>query len=393
METNKNVLPEVVMFAGAPAANPAVYHRVRFLVGDPTAVIETRWPDGRSERLFLLRDIEMERARRSARADRVACPADFAPPEGLPGDREVATAQAAAEYVRRLGAKRVRCDRSLPLIYAHFLKKAGVEVECDVSLGVIERRCKDEQEIAWLQEAQQVTEEAVRMACRMIASAHARRDGVLVYEGEELTSERVRAAIDVWLLQRGYENPTSIVAGGPQGADCHDTGHGPLRTEEPVIVDVFPRCRATRYWGDCTRTVVHGSIADEIARMHATVVRAKAAAMAALRAGVTGQQVHEATLSVIRQAGYSVGLPPEGASEDYCAMTHGTGHGVGLEVHEPPLLDFGGPPLLAGDCLTIEPGLYCRARGGVRVEDMVIVTQEGYRSLSQLPEVLDWRDV
>lgn len=211
-------------------------------------------------------------------------------------------------------------------------------------------------------------------------------------DGAELTSERVRAEVDVWLLRQGYENPESIVAGGPQGADCHDHGHGTLRTGEPVIVDIFPRCRATRYWGDCTRTVVHGEVPEEVARAHSAVVRAKAAAIAAVRAGVTGQQVHEAATAVIKQAGFSVGLPPNGAPSTYCAMTHGTGHGVGLDVHEPPLLDRGGPQLVSGDCLTIEPGLYCRAWGGVRVEDLVVVTPGGCRNLNQLPEGLDWRD-
>lgn len=392
MAATASEVPQVVMFAGAPAVNPAVYHRVRFLVGDPTVVFELRWPDGRQERLFIVRDIEMERARRLARADRVACPADFTPAEGLSGDRETATAQAAAECLRRMGVSSVTCDRSLPIIYAHFLEQAHIEVRCDLQLGVLERRAKDDQEVAWLEQAQKVTEEAVRMACRLIARSTARRDGVLMLDGAELTSERVRAEVDVWLLRQGYENPESIVAGGPQGADCHDHGHGTLRTGEPVIVDIFPRCRATRYWGDCTRTVVHGEVPEEVARAHSAVVRAKAAAIAAVRAGVTGQQVHEAATAVIKQAGFSVGLPPNGAPSTYCAMTHGTGHGVGLDVHEPPLLDRGGPQLVSGDCLTIEPGLYCRAWGGVRVEDLVVVTPGGCRNLNQLPEGLDWRD-
>ena len=72
-------------------------------------------------------------------------------------------------------------------------------------------------------------------------------------------------------------------------------------------------------------------------------------------------------------------------------MTHGTGHAVGLEVHEPPLLDFGGPELLLGDCLTIEPGLYCRAIGGVRVEDMIILTEDGCQNLNSLYTGLDWK--
>jgi Xaa-Pro aminopeptidase len=136
--------------------------------------------------------------------------------------------------------------------------------------------------------------------------------------------------------------------------------------------------------------VVHGAISPELERMHAAVVAAKAAAAAACRAGVTGQAVHEATRQSILQAGYAMGLPPADAPDTYCAMTHGTGHGIGLDVHEPPLLDMGGPELVIGDAVTIEPGLYRRAVGGVRVEDMVIVTEDGCESLNRLPEGLDW---
>jgi Xaa-Pro aminopeptidase len=144
------------------------------------------------------------------------------------------------------------------------------------------------------------------------------------------------------------------------------------------------------YWGDCTRTVVHGQIPDEIRAMHATVRKAKAAAIAAVAAGVTGEDVHKATLQAIKQDGYSVGLPDESAPDSYCGITHGTGHGVGLDVHEPPLLDMKGPPLLAGDAITVEPGLYRRDMGGVRVEDMVVVTEDGCMNLNELPEDLTW---
>jgi Xaa-Pro aminopeptidase len=228
------------------------------------------------------------------------------------------------------------------------------------------------------------------MACRLVANSSADSKGELQYEGAALTSDRLRRIIDVWLLERGYANPTSIVAGGPIGADCHNYGSGPLRTGEPVIVDIFPRNLATNYNGDCTRTVVHGEISEQLTRMHAAVVAAKAAGTAACRAGVTGQAVHEATIATIKKHGFELGLPAEDAADSYCAMTHGTGHGIGLDVHEPPLLDFQGPELVAGDALTIEPGLYSRGCGGIRVEDMVIVTTDGCENLNSIPEVLDW---
>ncbi|MBT5017994.1 MAG: aminopeptidase P family protein, partial [Planctomicrobium sp.] len=341
--------------------------------------------------VLLLRNIEMERARKHAHVDQVACPADFTPESGLSGDRETATAQAAAECFRSQGIDHVVADRSLPLIYAEFLKRAGIEVACDENLWVNERRAKSELEVDHLREAQRVTEQAIQHACEMIATAEARKGGVLFRDDAPLTSEIVRTAVDVFLLKKGFTNPSSIIACGPMGADCHNIGSGNLVTGHPVIVDVFPRSRSTLYNGDCTRTVVHGEIPDEIKSMHSAVRKAKAAAEQATYAGATGEQVHQATIQAIRSAGYEVGLPGDDAPDSYCAMTHGTGHGIGLDVHEPPLLDMKGPPLLIGDALTIEPGLYRRDLGGVRIEDMVIVTADGCENLNSLSDELVWK--
>lgn len=380
-----------MIMAGIPQSNAALYHKVRFSVVDLVVYLEVPAEGGGRRSILILRDIEMERARSKARVDQVACPAHFAPEGGLSGDRETATAQAAAECLRRAGVKAAVGDRTLPLLFAEFVRRSGVSVGCDPEMGVIDRRRKDEGEIACLRKAQRVTEEIMAAACGLIARAQARRDGVLMHDGAPLTSERVRAFIDHGLIDRGYSNPPSIIAGGPAGADCHNIGSGELRTGEPIILDIFPRNRESLYNGDCTRTVVHGDVPVEVARMHAAVCKAKGAAMAAVRSGVTGEAVHLATTEAIRGEGYAIGLPGEDAPPSYCALTHGTGHGVGLDVHEPPLLDFKGPELLPGDAVTIEPGLYRRDLGGVRVEDMVVVTAGGCENLNRLPEGLDWK--
>lgn len=377
------------IMAGIPAQNMVLYHRIRFAVGDPAVLLELPQENG-MESVLILRDIEMGRAWAYARADRIACPADFAPERGLSGDRETATAQAAAECLRRAGVTEVDADRTLPLIYAHVLREQGIQVHCDLERGISSRRSKDESEIEYLREAQRITEGAMEMACTLIGRARADRGGVLRHDSAPLTAERVRTAIDVWLLERGYTSPGAIVACGPQSADCHNAGSGPLETGQTVIVDIFPQNRETLYNGDCTRTVVHGDIPDRVRDMRAAVAAAKAAGIAAVRAGHTGEHVHSLTTAVIQEHGYSIGLPDKDASEEVCAMIHGTGHGVGLEIHEPPLLDTGGPELVAGDAVTVEPGVYSRAVGGVRLEDLVVATPDGCINLNQLPEELTW---
>ena len=379
------------LIAGIPAVNKSLFHAVRFAVGDPAACIDFLHDGKPAHRLFIVRDIEMGRARQHARADAVSCPRDFEPAGGLSGDRETATAQAVAECLRRQHITLVVSDRTLPLIFADHLRQAGIALEYDAGMGVLSRRAKDTQEVEWLQSAQRATEDAMRMACETVARASADANGVLHHGGERLSAEHLRFMIDVHLLKLGFSNPPSIVACGAQGADCHEHGHGDLRTGQPVIVDIFPRCQKTFYNGDCTRTVVHGEVHPEVARMHGTVLEAKRAAIAAVRTGVTGEDVHLATLGVIHAHGFASGMPPADAPDTWCGMTHGTGHGIGLDVHEPPLLDFKGPVLVTGDALTVEPGLYGRAHGGVRVEDMVIVGVDGASNLNTLFEGLSWR--
>lgn len=378
------------LLAGIPAVQKNLYHRIQFSVGDPAAWVKFEKTDGALESLLICRDIEMGRARKKATVDTVYCPADFTPDEGLSGDRETATAQAVAECLTRKGISEVISDRSLSLIYMEALRNANVAVQYSPEMGVMERRAKSDAELVALKQAQAMTEKVMIQACRLVCQAKARPDGSLETEGAALTSESLKARIDHWLLDEGYSNPGSIVASGPQGADCHEYGSGPLFTESPIIIDIFPCSKSTYYNGDCTRTAVHGKIPEHIEKAYNTVVKAKFAAMKFTKAGVTGEAVHRETIRVIQEHGYETGLPVAASPKTRCAMVHGTGHGVGLEVHEPPLLDFKGPPLIVGDVLTIEPGLYCPAWGGVHSEDMVAVNDQDCENFNKLPDILSW---
>ena len=263
------------IWAGYPFRNMTLYHRTGFLVGDACVLVEI---SGRGSTL-IIRDIEAARARKSARADRVMVPGDIVEAGAMSADRETQFAQAAAAFLAGAGVKVVVGDRTLSLSFVDAIRGCGVAVEYDAAMGVLERRRKSAEEIGFLREAQAATEGAVEMVCGLIARASARADGVLEDAGGVLTAERVRGMIGVRLMEGGYQAPPSIVACGPMGGDCHEHGRGELRTGEPVIVDVFPQSLTSMYQGDCTRTVVHGTVTPELMRMHAAVVEAKAAAL------------------------------------------------------------------------------------------------------------------
>ncbi len=375
------------VMAGNPQTNKSLYRAIRFMVHDAAIAIDL--PDG--SRTLILREIEMDRAKKHARADRVFGYSDFTPVGGLSGDRDTGAAQATTECLLRNGITTVIADRTLPLLYVDEMRGAGITVELDQEMGVLDRRVKDDEELSHLRHAQKVTEEVMQMACETLGRASADSNGVLQHENIPLTSERIRTMVDTFLLEKNFFNPPCIVAGGSDGGDCHERGSGDLYTEQPIIIDIFPLDKKTMYNGDCTRTVVHGNIPEEVARMHAAVVEAKLAATAIIKAGVTGETVHLETVRVLTEHGYQEGLPKENDPPTFCSMPHGTGHGIGLDVHEPPLLDRNGAVLLTGDVITIEPGLYSHALGGVRIEDMVVVTDTGCEIFNALPEGLTWK--
>ena len=376
------------VLAGVPAVNMTLFHRIRFSVGDSAFFAEL--PDGQT--ILLVRDIEMDRATRLAQADRVGCASEFTPEGGLEGDRDTALAQAGAECLRQAGVSGVRADRTLPYIFAFHLQQAGITLNYDPEMGVRERRVKDEEELANLRAVQAVTEDAMQMACSLIARAAADADGVLQHEGMPLTSERVRQLISRFVLDHDCTTlHDSIVVTIPHVADCHHFGTGPLRKDLPVIVDIFPTHNHTHYCGDCTRTVVNGDPSDTIRDMHACVVKANQVGCEALRPGTTGEAVHEAVSGVIGSGGYKMGQPPADADEEFIGMRHGTGHGIGLDVHEPILLARGGEEILEREVFTVEPGLYSAKYGGVRVEDMVAVTAEGFENFNKLQSTLNWK--
>ncbi|MDB4679164.1 M24 family metallopeptidase, partial [Rhodopirellula sp.] len=278
--------------------------------------------------------------------------------------------------------------RSLPFIYAWHLQQAEITVNYDEDLGVIDRRQKTHQEIELLARAQKTTEEVMRLLCERVAACDVNNVGTLIHSGEPLTCERVRSMAAIEFMKRGFSmGHGAICATAPHVADCHHPGEGELVTGVPVIIDLFPRDDSTRFWGDCTRTVVHGEISDTVKAMHQAVLAAKAASTNLLRAGSTGDAVHKAGEQALIQAGFPVS---RGTITDEPSIQHGTGHGIGLDVHEPILLDHDGGDLLEGEVFTVEPGLYGRLHGGVRVEDMLVVTSAEPQNLNKLPDGLNW---
>jgi Xaa-Pro aminopeptidase len=284
-----------------------------------------------------------------------------------------------ADFLAEYGVDSVSVPVSFPSGTAEVLRERGVEVTVDYDDVVRKiRSVKTDEEVAAIADVQEATENAMRLVEDKLAEASV-LDGVVSLGGDPLTSERLRRDIEVALLDEGCRLTDCIVASGADVAKAHESGSGPIHPGEPVVVDIFPRSEETRYCGDMTRTFVKGDPDEQVREWYDLTREAFDAALGTIEAGVTGNDVDDAVSDVFEAAGYPT-LRSDPETDD--GFFHSTGHGVGLDVHEGPSLSQYGGELEAGHVVTVEPGLYEQGVGGVRLEDLVVVTEDGYENLN-----------
>jgi Xaa-Pro aminopeptidase len=367
---------------------PDVYHVTRFLAPDPIIALEQ---DG--DVVIVASPLEEGRARKESRAREVFNIEDFGAKEfsKTATSREELDAEVITRFLESRGVRRVAVGPYFPLGMAERLRGAGVEIVVDRELSE-RRRAKRPDEIAALEATQRATEDAWARGVRAVERSTIRKDGILELEGEPFTAERLRTIVESRLLELDCVSAGAIIAPGKQAADPHTIGSGPLRAGEAIVMDIFPQHRTTRYFADMTRTISKGEPPTEIAKMYEITKRAQDAGITALRPGITGREVHELVEDVIFAAGYDTLRPGQQRSKDGGpprGFIHGTGHGVGLEIHEMPTVGRAGTtPLAAGDVVTVEPGIYLPELGGVRLEDMLVITETGSRNLTAAPRQL-----
>ncbi|MCQ2379978.1 MAG: M24 family metallopeptidase, partial [Victivallaceae bacterium] len=208
----------------------------------------------------------------------------------------------------------------------------------------------------------------------ILADSSISRNGTLKYDGKPLTSERLRFEIDMRLAELGYTGTGTICAGGLQAACPHEQGHGALYAGTPVVIDIFPRSDKTGYFGDMTRTFVKGQAQAIVKKAHRAICEAKRLGISLVRIGAVPSEIHDAANTVLEKAGFTTGNGPNG----HHGFFHSLGHGVGLDIHEPPRISPNNSvPLRGGEAVTVEPGLYYPEWGGVRQEDLVLLTKSG----------------
>jgi Xaa-Pro aminopeptidase len=298
-------------------------------------------------------------------------------------------AQLGLRAVDSLGIQRATVPGNFPVWLADRLRAAGVELDVDQELFDDRRRSKTEAQVAGIRRAQRAAEAAMD-ACRELLRRSEIRGDELVLDGEPLTVERVKAEMNVAFAAHDTTADEYIVAPGAQGAKGHDMGSGPIRPSTPLVVDIFPRDNASAVYTDMTRTFVVGEVPDDVREWHRLCKEALDRANGEIRAGVEARSVFDGTCEIFEAVGEQTQRTKQPGETLSDGFFHGLGHGVGLEVHEEPSMGrMARKTLVAGDVVTVEPGLYRSGYGGVRLEDIVLVTENGAENLTNYPYDLE----
>jgi Xaa-Pro aminopeptidase len=373
------IKPELARLIVAPSDTDAdMLYATRIFIGDPFIFLQQK-----GKRILVLSDLEIDRAKKNAKADEfvmfnqlereVQGKAKKAPPYE----------KVLAHFLTKRGVKRALVPANFPLSFANEIKRNGIALETSNGLFWPAREKKTAEEIRLLERALRMTETGMKRGMEILKTSKLGTGKKLKWSGKTLTSEILRAEIDSAILRAGGVPTNTIVAGGDQACDPHERGFGPLRADSLIILDIFPRDGKTGYWGDMTRTVVRGRASEQQRKLWEAVKAGQTLSLKRIKAGVDGMSIHQAITELFERRGF----PTEVRNGRRVGFFHGTGHGLGLEIHEYPRLQK--VVLKAGQCLTVEPGLYYPGIGGARIEDVVIVEKDGCRILSKFPKQLE----
>jgi Xaa-Pro aminopeptidase len=356
-------------------------YAVRMFVPDPFIYLRLK---GKCH--IVMSDLELDRARKEAAHCKIIPWSKCAKQLERDGEKNINMARVIRFILRERRISNVVVPETFPLGLAEQLRDLRIKVKCKRGSFFPQRARKTAEEVKRISAALMMAEVGLAEGIQALKQAKIGRSGKLIYRNNPLTSEKLRAIIDTAILQAGGVASHTIVAGWEQACDPHECGHGVLRARDPIVIDVFPRSQKTGYFGDITRTVVKGRASEGVRRLYDTVQRGQEIGFDAMRHGEKTADIHARVQEFFVREGYKTGR----SGGRMQGFFHGTGHGVGMEIHETPRV---GPnskdKLLSGHVVTVEPGLYYSGVGGVRLEDMALVTSNGPKNLTKFEKLLE----
>lgn len=336
------------------------------------------------KKILLLNDLEVDRGRRDAAVDEVISYSDLEKAAKGKKKGAPAFARVIAHFLKLEGAKRVTVPSDFPYGLAKALRDEKIRLRPAKGSLFPERELKSATEVKAIAAALRITEAGMARGVEVLKASTIRKDKKLQWSRKVLSAEILRTEIETAILRAGGEaRGDSIVACGDLACDPHERGHGALFGDQLIILDIFPRDARSGYFGDMTRTVVRGKATDEQRKLWETCLEGQKRAIEAMKPGASGKEIHDGIKAFFAESGY----PTEIKNGRWQGFFHGTGHGLGLEIHESPR--FGATTFQEGQVITVEPGIYIPGIGGVRHEDVAAITKTGNRVISDFPKPLE----
>ncbi|HVO92011.1 MAG TPA: Xaa-Pro peptidase family protein [Terriglobales bacterium] len=336
-------------------------------------------------RYAVLSDLEIDRAKKQAHVDRVLSLSLYQKRLRKLGKTPVGIIDVLNLIFRERGIRSLIVPANFSALLTDQLRAKGFSVQIKRDPFFAERELKNSLEVKHIVESLRVASLGFAAGVRVLKRTKTKRDGYLYLNDNRLTSEMLKTAVNTTIMAQGWLPSHTIISSGNQCVDPHHEGSGPIKANSSIIFDIFPRSQHNGYFGDLSRTVVRGRASDKLKVIYATVQAGQKIAYDHIRDGVNGKDVHQKILDMFEARGFRTGRL-NGRMQGFF---HGTGHGLGLDIHEPPRIAPIDATLRTGHVVTVEPGLYYLGVGGVRLEDVVVVTPKGNRNLTDCPQFLE----
>ena len=370
---------ESILIIDSSENNADLFYRTKFFVPDPVIYIEHK-----GKKILVLSDLEIDRGKNEAQVDTVVSFTDYYKKLTAKRKKRIGLVDVAELVLIENKIKRVSVPGRFPIKYADELRRRGITVKSKKEEPFFEDRLiKIPEEIKFLRDALRKTARAMDLALHMIASSEIRKNK-LYLNSQVLTSEKLRGEVSAELSRMEFTASHTIISCGAHSSMPHHIGEGPLYADKPIIIDIFPRSQKSGYFGDMTRTVIRGEPSQELIKMYNTVLQGQKIGINLIKDGVSGKEVHGAIVDYFNESGFETGNI-NGRQQGFI---HSTGHGLGLEIHEPPRISMSEEILQEGNVITVEHGLYYEKIGGIRIEDVVVVEKDGCTNLTKYPKRL-----
>lgn len=370
---------QAILLVAASEGDANMLYAVGFFVPDPFIFFQHR-----EKKFAVLSDLEIDRAKKQAHVHRVLSLSLYQRKLRQLG-KPVAMIDVLDLIFRERGIRSLIVPANFSALLSDQLRAKGFSVQIKRDPFWAERETKNRVEVAQITESLRIARLGLEAGIRMLKRTRTKRDGYLYLNGTRLTSEMLKTAVNTTIMAHGWLPSHTIISSGNQCVDPHHEGSGPIKADTSIIFDIFPRSQHNGYFGDLSRTVVRGRASDKLKEIYATVQAGQQIGYEQIRHGVNGKEVHQNILALFESRGFHTGRI-NGRMQGFF---HGTGHGLGLDIHEPPRIAPVDAILRAGHVVTVEPGLYYLGIGGVRLEDVVVVTAKGNRNLTDCPQFLE----